>query len=359
MKKLNYLIIILLSLVVFNRAGQASDITLVGQLNTSLTTLYTEQTGLSLLPQANLDLELLLPARNNNEIKCAGYVFTNIAEKSVDFFWKKLYWKHRFDNFHLTIGRQPISWSFGSLLNPVDYTLGAVTLEKELNLKFQNALELYYPINWNTNLSLVTSLEKEDLSGKFGLRGRTLIRDFDITIHYIQENIKIGEIGDYRFGFTAKGDIGKFGVYSALGYYSEEKAYSLLAGFDYSYFFPAGNQLYIQAEYLNIPPKILSKIVGSLIFLSPEEKNTHLLAGNISYKIDEFSSIGVATLYSYSNNSLSLLPTYTNQLSTNCSLKIQGGLMSKPIFKAEPSTLEDLVKQSAILFLEIGLTYAF
>lgn len=362
MKKISYLVIILLSLVILNRVAQASDITLVGQLNSSLTTFYNKKVGFSFLPQANLDLELLLPSVNNSEIKCAGYIFTNINDvtgKNIGFFWKKLYWKHRFEHFHLTVGRQPISWSFGSLLNPVDYTLGAVALEKEYNLKFQNALEFYYPVNWNTNLSLVASLGGEDLSWKAGFRGRTLIKDFDIMVNYIQEQIKMGGIGDYRFGITAKGDIGDFGVYSALGYYSKQKAYSLLVGLDYSYFFPAGNHLYLQVEYLNIPPEILSKIIGSIFFLPEEGKNSQIFAGNISYKIDEFTSIGLTTLYSYNNHSVSLIPAYTTQLNSNYSLQIQGGVMNKSISKVKVSPVKGLFDQSALFFLEIGLNYAF
>ncbi|MDD3655683.1 MAG: hypothetical protein PHI72_02850 [Atribacterota bacterium] len=365
MKKIYYLIIILIFylfiLFILSLAGEASEITMGGQLNASLTTVYTEQTGFVLVPQANLDLELFLPSWNNNEIKCAGYLFTDAVEGRVDFFWKKLYWKHRFEDFHLTIGRQPISWSFGSLLNPVDYTIGAVALDREYNPKFQNALEIYYPINWNTSLSLVASLPGQDITWKAGLRGRTLIKDFDVTINYLQEQIKEGEIGEYRFGITAKGDLGSCGVYSAFGYYSEEKTCSLLVGVDNSYFFPAGNQLYIQAEYLNIPPEILSKITGFMMSLSEEEeeKNIHLLASNISYKIDELSSIGVTALYNHNSGSAILMPVYSNQLSTNSTIKVQGGVMTKSMTKAEGSPLEVFFGKPTQIFLEISLNHSF
>ena len=148
------------------------------------------------------------------------------CNRSDRLFLEKLYWKHKFKKLHLTIGRQPISWSFGSLLNPVDYELGALALEQEFSVKYQNALEAYCPLNWNTSISLVVSNPGDARDWKIGLRGRALINDFDITAHYILEHISPGAADDYRFGITAKGDVGSFGVYGSIGYYSTEKANS-------------------------------------------------------------------------------------------------------------------------------------
>ena len=78
-----------------------------------------------------------------------------MADEEAEYFTKKLYLKNRFDNFHLTVGRQPISWSFGSLLNPVDYTLGAVALDEESSSKYTDAVLVYVPINWNSGVDIV------------------------------------------------------------------------------------------------------------------------------------------------------------------------------------------------------------
>ena len=366
MKRLSCYIIILIFFTHSHIiAGIASEISLGGELNSSLTAFNTEEAGFSLLPEASLDLELFVPSWKDNEIKCAVHFFTDVTEGQAGYFWKKLYWKHKFKKLHLTIGKQPISWSFGSLLNPVDFELGAAALEQEYNLKFQNALEIYYPLNWNTNISLVVSRPGNTRDWKAGLRGRTLIKDFDITVHYILEQISPGEVDDYRLGITAKGDAGPFGVYSSIGYYSTEKANSFLAGLDYSFFFPAGNQLYLQVEYLNIPRAVLPSITGSEIFVSEEEPennnsdNITLLAGNATYKIDEFSSTGISVLYSYSNGQILFLPSYSNKLNTNDSVQIQGGIMTKLVDKHGGSSSKVIFKKPDYLFLKIGLSHTF
>src|SRR5690554_1207822 len=127
----------------------------------------------------SLDLEFFLPRPGETEVNYAFRVGNPLqsltAGKEASYFTKKLYLKRKFDPFHLTVGRQPVSWSFGSLLNPVDYTLGSVALDEENNSKYTDALEVYIPLNWNSSFSLVTSfpagfdLEKEKM--KWGFRG--------------------------------------------------------------------------------------------------------------------------------------------------------------------------------------------
>ncbi len=356
------LLLILVAIIIFHSSALASDITLGGQLDVSLTGFYDSQLGTGYLPRVNLDIELFFPRWGNNEIRCAGNLYTDIAGGKIDFFWKRLYWKHRFNNFHLTIGRQPISWSFGSLLNPVDYSLGAVALQEDYNSKFQNALEIYYPINWHTSLSLVASSPGTLQDASIGLRGRTLINDFDVTIHFVQEEVMAEKPGQQRFGITAKGDIGKYGVYGALGYYRDEKnSFSFLVGADYSYFFQAGNRLYLQAEYLNIPPKLLSSITGSLIAEQTDsrDKNIHLFAGNVSYQIDDFSSIGLTSLCNISDGSYLFMPGYTSQLSNSTALKIQTGIAMNAKNEAESASPLPSFNKISQVFIELGLSYTF
>ncbi len=136
--------------------------------------------------------------------------------------------------------------------------------------------------------------------------------------------------------------MGKFGVYGALGYYREETdSFSLLAGLDYSYFFQAGNQLYLQMEYLNIPPQLLSQITGSMMSGENEkEKNIDLLVGNISYQIDDFSSIGMTSFCNFSDGSKLFIPRYSNQINTHTTIEIQAGMMMKVIEESNSSSLK-------------------
>jgi hypothetical protein len=355
-------LVLVFFLFVFSPSIRANDIQIGGQLNASVTGFYDSEMGYGLFPEANLDLELFLPSWNNYEIKCAGYFFTDIARGKVDFFWKRLYWKHRFENLHLTIGRQPVSWSFGSLLNPVDYSLGAVALDRDYSSKYQDAMEAYFPINWNTSLSLVASLTNNSRDLKVGVRGRTLINGFDVTVNFVQEQLNMGEGGQRRFGITTKGDLGPFGVYGAMGYYREKKnSFSILAGFDYSYFVQAGNRLYFQIEYLNIPPDILPQIAGFMITEEQEEKekNMNLVVSNASYQIDEFSSISLTSFCNFSSGLKLIMPSYSNQINTNTTAKLQAGITLETEQKLNSSSLNWVFGKPSQFFVELGIDYSF
>jgi len=358
---IGFIFTLTLSIALLSSPIRARDIQLGGQLDASLTGFYDRELGYGYIPQASLEMELFVPGWGDNEIKCAANLYTDIEEAQVNFFWKRLYWKHRFENLHLTIGRQPISWSFGSMLNPVDYSLGAMALDEEYSAKYQNAVEAYFPINWYTSLSFVGSIPDNSNDLKVGLRGRTLINDFDVTIHFIQENLIKDEPTMQRLGITAKGDVGKFGAYGALGYYREETdSFSILAGLDYSYFFQAGNQLYLQMEYLNLPPQLLSQITGSMMSGQNErEKNIHLLVGNISYQIDEFSSMGITSFCNFSDGSKLFMPRYSNQINNNTTIEIQAGMMMKVIEESNSSSLKYFFGETTRLFVELGIHYAF
>ena len=84
------LLLILVAIIIFHSSALASDITLGGQLDVSLTGFYDSQLGTGYLPRANLDIELFFPRWGNNEIRCAGNFYTDIASGKIDFFWKRL-----------------------------------------------------------------------------------------------------------------------------------------------------------------------------------------------------------------------------------------------------------------------------
>ncbi len=233
------------------------------KLTTSLINIIDNEGQLSTYLQEGLDLELFLPSFDDTQAKFEIYLYSNPLSGGFDYLIKKLYLKHKFEKFHLTVGRQPISWSFGSMLNPVDFSLGAMVMDEETGAKYQNAIEGYVPLNWNTSISVVAAFPENSQDIKWGLRGRTLIKGYDLTLNYVQEPEKeiMGTItpASKRIGLTTKGDLGPFGVYGALGYYFSENndgSFAYLIGGDYSYFFEAGNKIYFQLEYLSMEKKI-------------------------------------------------------------------------------------------------------
>lgn len=285
----------------------------------------------------SLNLELFLPELENSEVKYA-FTITNpvqdlFAEKHASYFTKKLYLKHKFDGLNLTVGRQPISWSFGSLLNPVDYTLGSVAMDEEYNSKYTNALEAYIPINWNSGLTLVTSypggFSTDFNEMKLGVRGRFGIEGYDLTLNYIQEPESYSSllIPKERVGMTIKGDLRDIGIYAAFGHYFGDSLYSsnsYLLGVDYSYKLNYYTKINLQLEYLGLDNNNFFSILGPFSWMNSGGERLDLLSGSIRYPIDDFSSLTLMTMVNLDGSSLSISPVYKNTLPGNIDLDICG-----------------------------------
>jgi hypothetical protein len=313
MKKMLLLIVaVLLLIIVF--PVQVLAIEAGGEFKVLFSGVLNDDGSLETEIKESLDLELFFPRIANNEIRYAFRIdkpLQNLLSgNEVSYFASKLYLRHRFDHFHLTLGRQPISWSFGSLLNPVDYTLGAVTLDEENDSKYTDALELYIPVNWNSGLSIVTSFpdgfsdQFEEM--KWGIRGRMGLEGYDLTLNYVKETINMpGE----RIGFTIKGDIGDLGVYGALGHYFANSSNSYLIGSDYSYNLNYYTKINMQLEYSG-------------------NERLSLLTGSVNYPLDDFSSISLVTMVNLEDGSFIIMPGYQNTLPGNIDLNINGSIFS-------------------------------
>lgn len=327
----------------------------------------------------SLHLELFLPRMGNNEARFEFVITRPLQDlcsgHEAAYFTKKLYLKHRSDYFHLTLGRQPVSWSFGSLLNPVDFTLGAEALDEESNSKYTDALRVYIPVNWNSGLDLVLSFpggftaEAERM--KWGVRGRMGIRGYDLTINYVREAVAPGrEAADdpvcavtsllprQRMGLTMKGEMGDLGVYGALGYYFDDginSSMSYLAGADYSYNLNYNTKVTVQMEYLGVEPDSLEPAEKvNLLKMGSADRRLDLLVGRISYPVDDFSSVSLVTMANLDDGSLLLGPSYQNTLPGNIDLTISGAAF---LGKADSLFAPGGLLPRAVVSL--GMSYAF
>ena len=372
MKKYFYIILLtMVYILLFATTSIFAKIDVGGQVNMALAgALFRESEALT-YPQGSLDLELYTPSFGGNQIKTAVYLTTNPATGQLDFMFKKLYLKHKFDKLQLTVGRQPISWSFGSMLNPVDFTPGAMVMDEETGSKYQNAIEAYYPINWNSSVAVIAAfpndLKFKDM--KWGIRGRTMLEGYDLTLNYVREaeqnSTEIVVPINQRIGFSAKGDLGSFGVYGAIGYNFEDinnGDFSFLVGSDYSYFFESGSKIYFQLEYLSIKEERLSSLLGSLALLDSSldsESNAHLLLSRTAYDINEFSAISLFTISSLNDFSTIIMPNYSNQISNsltfNCNFAYFNGKQNT-LFG--PGLIGG-VQEKPKITIEAGLNYSF
>jgi len=323
----------------------------------------------------SVNLELFLPPLGESELRYEFLVTKPVqgllSGEKAHYFTKKLYLKHRTEHFHLTLGRQPISWSFGSLINPVDYTLGAVALDKESSSKYTDALEVYIPLDWNSGVDLVASFPQGFAADgdemKWGIRGRTGIRGYDLTMNYVGE-AKVGKAQgalDYfasflprqRVGLTAKGDVGDLGVYGALGYYFDEgresdRAY--LVGADYSYNLDYNTKITMQLEYLGLDLRSLNPSQrAEFLKMDGRDERLDMLVGRVGCPIDDFSQVSLLTMVNLDDGSLIVSPSYQNTLPGNMDLNIgYSAFWGK----------EDALFGSTLMprsVMSVGLSYAF
>jgi hypothetical protein len=225
------------------------------------------------------------------------------------------------------------------------------------------------PLNWNTSISAVAAFPENSQDIKWGLRGRTLIEGYDLTLNYVQEpEQEVAGIfipTSRRIGFTGKGDLGPFGVYGALGYYFSENndgSFAYLIGGDYSYFFETGNKIYFQLEYLSMEKNNLPSILGPFFsgnIIDNLDENIELLLGLVNYEINEFSQISLMAISSLNDGSMIIMPWYHNQLNNNLSFNL-----STIIYFGQENTLfgsnvSEGAQQMPKGMIKIGLTYSF
>ena len=347
----------------------SAKIDIGGEVNTSLVGILDNQGNISGYLQESLDLELFLPSFDDTQAKYEIYLYNHPLSGGFDYLLKKLYLKHKFEKFHLTVGRQPISWSFGSMLNPVDFSLGAMVMDEETGSKYQNAIEAYYPINWNSSITAIAAFPNGFENMKWGLRGRTMLEGYDLTLNYVREPeensaetmIPVSQ----RIGISAKGDLGPFGIYGALGYYfkdNDDGDLAYLIGGDYSYFFEAGNKIYFQLEYLSMKQENLSSVLGPFFsgnITNNLDNQVGLLLGLANYEINEFSQVSLMAISSLNDGSMIIMPGYHNQLNNNLSFDLNLAIYSGKEGTLFGSTVSEVAQQMPKGMIEVGLSYSF
>ncbi len=328
-------IILLFTLIFLSSTLVSAEIDIGGDLKTAAGFTINPDGKINSYNRQEINLDLFLPAYGNTEPKFAIKLFNDYLTGESDYFIKKLYLKHKFDMFHIAMGRQPVSWSFGSLLNPVDYNTGAVVMDQTTNSKFIDGVEGYLPINWNSGITVVVSSPTNSKDWQWGLRNRFGYKGYDISLNLIHEPEK--QIANLiipaakRIGIAAKGDLGSLGIYGAAGYYSSEDMENMtyLLGTDYSYNLNYGsNKLVLQLEYINLEPENLNNIIGAIIPITytGNANKLQFLLVNAAYTLDDFSSISLMGIGCIEDSSLLLIPSYENQLGDNLDIAVRGGL---------------------------------
>lgn len=308
-----------------------------GEIQVQSGLFYKDELSVNFLGEG--ELEFFLPGARNLDTRLV--LRGRLEQSNPELGIKYLYLRRRHENGHITLGRQPVSWSYGAIFNPLDYGLGVEGLAGITHTPEMDGIRFFRFLGAGSGFQVVTGFD-QGLTGqspeKLGYGGRLRVplpgHDISLNISY-RPFPATGEDNLLRGGLTYSGDAGPVGIYGALGYYRLHKAgkddYVVQLGIDYSK--PVGPEydrrlFYLQVEYMIFVKEQLSPTFLWRYSLPAEENSlgSHdLLAVNIFLEIDPFSQLGTALIAETTGGrTLTVTPYFQSDLGGGVELRIEG-----------------------------------
>mgnify|MGYP001026884486 CR=1 FL=1 len=130
------------------------------------------------------------------------------------------YIRYHSENGHITAGRQPVSWSYGAMFNPLDYGTSVDGFAGMSLTPKADGFRVFRSLGDRSSLQGVISFQNisQEISYKdisYGARLRTPVPGHDISTQIIYSSSLL------RAGATYSGDLGPVGIYGAAGYLYE------------------------------------------------------------------------------------------------------------------------------------------
>lgn len=313
---------------------------------------------------------------------------TDESNGGADLGIKYLYLRRRINGGQITVGRQPVSWSYGAMLNLLDYGLGIEDLAAETITPGVDGLRYLHSLGQGRSLQMVLSFPElsdrawDDLG--YGARLRLPGRGYDLGFMASSQPVTILTEGEansanapepvmasdrlWRAGATYRGDVGDVGAFGGLGFFSlqdsERSDILLQAGMDYSW--PLGEfgerVLFLQAEYFRfLRDEIRLLDLAGLLPTDPGSDfeagptpsgaaglltGSHLFIVNLSMQLDMFSTVGAAVMAEAEDWTVAVTPYYVSDLGGNLELRVDGQLVREADGSLAPG-------------MSVGLRYSF
>ncbi len=255
---------------------------------------------------------------------------------------KYLYLRHRLEQGHLTAGRQPVSWSYGAMLNLLDYGLGVEDLAEQSITPGIDGFKGRYRLGEGRSLEVVTSFPEFEVDDYkdlgYGARLRFPGSGYDLSFNLAYQPVELGERDNLlRIGSTYNSELADLGVYGSLGYFRlEDKADDdiiLQLGLDYSWRLGEYNdrQVILQTEYFRFLKEELD--LGVMAGINQEFdpatnlSGQDLLTTNVSLQLDAFSTVGTTLMAEFDENSIVLAPYYLTDLGGGLEFRVDGNVI--------------------------------
>ncbi|MFN2364548.1 MAG: hypothetical protein ABR596_09625 [Halarsenatibacteraceae bacterium] len=363
-------LVIVMIFVAGTGGGRVKAVEIGGELNLNAGLNYPAAGDLSSSFGGAAELELYLPetARIEPRLVMQGSL-RDSGDAAFDF--KYLYLRRRFENSHLTLGRQPVSWSYGAVINPYDYGFGIEGLAGETITPGVDGARYFQSLGAGRSLEAVISwpeftadIEQLGFGGRLRLPGQGYDLSFNLASQEIPY-LAISEGGPVlredrliRAGMTYSGDLGELGAYGAAGYYRlngrEIDDWVIQLGLDYSWLLGeyGSRQVMVQGEYLRFIQNDLDMTALLGLALSDQLLGDQMPGGempgaeipangiaggeifsardlfilNISTGLDSFTRIGLAVIGETENRNIMAAPYYSSDLGSGLEFRLEGSV---------------------------------
>ena len=252
-------------------------------------------------------------------------------------FLDNAYVKVAFKHFDLTAGKQQISLGTGYVWNPIDVFNIKDVLDPTYEQPGHNAIRIDAPIGTSYNFMALYSPEETWQNSAKLIKFKGRIAHFDYSLVAIEKlwrfhdytqfdllQMNFSELPEKRqlLGMSTAGELLGVGLWAEYGYNKMGQSkdfYELVVGGDYTFDF----QTYIMLEYYrNTLGKTDYKnynLNDWMRLFATEQKaiSRDQVYSFIQHPITDFIQLGLSSIYSISDNSLALVPTFNYSFSQN------------------------------------------
>jgi len=349
----NVLIIITLCLLSLVLIQSTEAVDMGGEMNINYSFLSPDGSEVTTNWHGEVELEFYLPQTSQLSPRFVLKTGLRLGEAYTDV--KYLYIRRSIGNTRLTLGRQPVSWSYGAVVNPLDYVFSIDELAGESLTAGIDGIRYFYSLGQGRSLEAVVDYPQEaevyspagfpPESLRAGVRMRIPAPGYDLSFNAVTQ--KLGEKERLnRVGMTYKTDLEKAGIYGAAGYYVHRQEESSMEdviiqlGFDSSFTTGESERVIIQGEYMSFFFNELNLgILGELLGAESQRGAENLpvfsdisdmFLVNLNYQKDMFSNIGAALIFESTDKTAVLVPYYNEELGGGLEYSLQGNIMSDP-----------------------------
>lgn len=285
------------------------------------------------------ELEFYLPSSRDVDLRL---VLRTSMSEILPLEVKYAYLRYHSDFGHITAGRQPVSWSYGAMFNPLDYGTSLDNFAGRSMAPEVDGVRFFWSLGDRSSLQTVVSFSSIDTLTplnelSYGARLRVPVPGHDISTQVAYSNTLL------KAGATYSGDLGPAGIYAAAGYLrnTDEQTQDVVVqgGVDYSLQIGPEHEetmIYLQAEYMrflmnNLAGEVLGTgLLQPILAGVPYPSINDLLALVATAELSYFTQAGIAMITETTDWLTVVNPFMQTELRGGLELRIDASVLRGP-----------------------------